>query len=105
MDKPRKYKYCYRPESSLIEFVNCSEISTLATDLIDALKEINPKLIGREDLWINDEIIYTLESNTGQFIISIDIWNLIFLSSNDKQCFHVIYNILFNDNRFEIELN
>ena len=106
MDKLIKYKYRYRPvygsNSLLIEFVNGVEKETFGTDLFDAIKEINPKLAGREDLWMNDEILYTINSNLGQFTLSKDIWDLVFLMADDNQsCILQINNLLLNDNRFE----
>ena len=106
MDKLAKYKYRYRPEygseSLLIEFVNGVENEAFRSDLFDALKEINPKLTEQEDLWTNDEILYTVNSDLGQFTISKDIWNLAFLMADSNQtCILEINNLLLNDNRFE----
>jgi len=111
MDKSIKYRYRYRPgygsESLLIEFVSGVENEEFFTDLFDAVKEINPKLRGQEDLWINDEMIYTISSDLGQFTLSKDIWNLAFLMADDNQsCILKINNFLLNDKRFEkIEVN
>ncbi len=106
MDKPIKYKFHYRPgygsDSLLIEFINGVENESFGTDLFDAIQEIKPKLEGREDLWINDEILYTINSDLGQFTLSKDIWDLAFLMADDNQsCVLQIHNLLLNDNRFE----
>jgi hypothetical protein len=106
MEKPTKYKYHYRPgygsENLLIEFISGVENDVFRTDLFDAIKEINPKLISREDLWMNDEILYLIDSDLGAFTLSKDIWDLAFLMADDNQsCILQINNLLFNDNRFE----
>jgi hypothetical protein len=106
MDMPLKYKYHYRPgygsESLLIEFISGVDNETFEADFFDAIKEINPQLTGREDLWMNDEILYTVNSGLGQFTLSKDIWCLAFLMSDDNQsCIFQINNLLLNDNRFE----
>ncbi len=106
MKKPTKYKYRYRPEygsdSLLIEFVYGVENEAFGTDLFDAMKEINPKLAGLEDLWMNDEFLYKINSDLGQFTLSKDIWDLAFLMADDNQsCILQINNLLLNDNRFE----
>lgn len=106
MDNPIKYKYHYRPEygseSLLIEFINGVEKEAFWADLFDAIKEINPKLAGREDLWMNDEILYIINSDLGQFTLSKDIWDFAFLmSDNNQTCILQINNLLLNDNRFE----
>jgi hypothetical protein len=106
MNKPIKYKYHYRPghgfENLLIEFISGVENETFGTDFFDAIKEINPQLVGKEYLWMNDEILYTVNSDLGQFTLSKDIWDLAFLMSDDNQsCIYQINNLLLNDNRFE----
>ena len=113
MDKLIKYKYRYRPgygsDGLLIEIVNGVENEVFWTDLFDAIKEINPKLAGREDLWMNDEILYTINSDLGQFKLSKDIWGMAFFMADDNQtCILKINNLLLNDNRFEkieVDLN
>lgn len=106
MDKPIKYKFRYRPryfsDSFLIEFINRVENEVFETALFDAIKDINPKLAGREDLWLNDEILYTINSDLGPFTLSKDIWDLAFLMAEDNQsCVLQINNLLLKDNRFE----
>ncbi len=106
MGKPIKYKYQCRSghssENLLIEFVNDVENDAFLADLFDALKEINPKLAGREELWMNDEILYAINSDLGQFTLSKDIWDLAFLMADDNQtCILQINNLLLTDNRFE----
>lgn len=111
MNKPIKYKYHYRPgngsDSLLLEFINGVENEAFATDLFDVFKKINPKLAGSEDLWMNDGICYTINSDLGQFTLSKDIWDLAFLMADDNQsCILQINNLLINDDRFEkIELD
>jgi hypothetical protein len=106
MDKAIKYKYHYRPgygsDNLLIEIFNGVENEAFAGDLFDAIKEINPKLAGREDLWMNDEILYTINSDLGQFTLSKDIWDLAFIMADDNQSGVLqINNLLLNDERFE----
>jgi len=106
MDKTIKYKYRYRPgygsDCLLIEFLSGVENEAFWADLFDAIKEINPKLAESEDLWMNDEILYTINSDLGQFTLSKDIWDLAFLMADDNQfCILQIDNLLLNDHRFE----
>lgn len=106
MDKPIKYKYHYRPgygsDSLLIEFISGVDNEAFGVDLFDAIKEINPQFVGQENLWMNDEILSTVNSDLGQFTISKDIWGLAFLMADDNQsCVFEVNNLLLNDNRFE----
>jgi hypothetical protein len=101
-----KYKYRLRPEfgskSLILEFVNGVEKGVFGRNLFDALKEINPKHEEREDLWLNDEVLCTVNSDLGQFTLSKDIWGFAFIMANDNQsCILQINNLLLNDNRFE----
>lgn len=51
---------------------------------------------------MNDEIIYTINSDLGLFTLSKDIWDLAFLMADENQsCILKINDLLGNDNRFE----
>ncbi len=106
MEKLEKYKYHYRlghdSDKMLIEFISKVESENFGTDLFDALREIDPILIGHEDLFMNDETLYYVKTNLGQFMLSKDIWNFAFIMSEDNQaCVNQINNLLFKDHRFE----
>jgi hypothetical protein len=106
MDQPIKYQYHFRLESGsenlFIEFIKGVEEEGFGADLFDTIKEINPKLAGREDLWMNDEILYTVNSDLGQFTLSKDIWDFAFImADNNQTCLEHINNLLLNDKRFE----
>jgi hypothetical protein len=101
-----EYKYNCRlgfgSDKLLIEFTNGAERKTFGVDLLDALKDINPKVTRQTDLWMNDEFIYDLNSDEGHFELSLDNWGLAFIMSDDNQsCIHTIDKILAQDERFE----
>jgi hypothetical protein len=103
---PLKYKYYYRPgygsENLLIEFISGCDTETFDSDLFDAIKKTNPHIAGHEDLWMNNEMLYTINSDLGQFTLSKDVWGFVFLMSDGNQsCVFQINNLLLNDNRFE----
>src|SRR5204862_5649726 len=105
MDNP-KYKYHYRPEygseNLLIEFISGVENETFGTDFFDAIKEINPKLVDLEDLWMNDEILCNVNSDFGPFTLTKDIWDLAFIMADDNQsCIARINNLLQSNDKFE----
>lgn len=106
-----RYTYHYRPgygsEHLLIEFISGVENERFNIDLFDALKAINPQLIDLQDLWMNDEVLYTIHSNLGDFILSKDIWDLAFITADHNQaCITQINDLLIEDSRFEkIEVN
>ncbi len=102
------YNYRCRPgygsEELLIEFTSEVENPNFLTDLFDAIKEINPVLSDKER--INEEINYTINTDSGQFSLAIDIWSLAFLMSDNQECIFKINRLLIEDERFEkIEVN
>ena len=106
MKSESKYNYHYRPgygsNNLLIEFISGVESKNFGEDLFDAIKEINPKILGQTDLWMNDEFIYEINSNNGHFMLSKDIWDMAFIMSEDNQpCISIIDQILIRDKRFE----
>jgi hypothetical protein len=106
MSKPIKYKYRFRPgfESNylLLEFISNVENENFGTDLFDAIRVTNPKIVGKQDLWMNDEFIYTINSDLGKFILSKDVWDLAFIMAGENQsCIRQLNDLLSNDYRFE----
>jgi len=100
------YKYHYRPGYSsanlLIEFISGIENETFITDLLDSIKSIKPEVVGLNDLWMNDEVLYSVSSYLGEFILSKDIWDLAFIMADDNQtCIDKINELLIADTRFE----
>lgn len=105
------YKYRYRPEygseNLLIEFIRAVENETFITDLLEAIQSIKPEIVDLNDLWMNDEVLYTINFTLGEFTFSKDIWDLAFIMVDNNQiCIAKINELLVADNRFEkIEVN
>jgi hypothetical protein len=106
-----KYKYRFRPEYNsenlLIEIFSGVENQSFFSDLVNSIMEINPKIGEISDLWMNDEYILEVQSDIGNFLLSKDIWDLVFImSENNQECVNRINSILLKDNRFEkVEVN
>jgi hypothetical protein len=110
MDKSTKHKYCCRPAYGsnhlLIEFISGVEKESFLHDLFNALKEINPQLTKAEDMWMNDEVLFSINSSHGQFTLSKDIWDFGFIMSENQDCIKTINDLLLSDSRFEkMEVN
>ncbi|MBC7862635.1 MAG: hypothetical protein IAF38_06640 [Bacteroidia bacterium] len=111
MESSVKYKYRYRPAYNahdlLIEFINGAENENLLTDLFEAIKEINPVFTGKTDLWMNDEVLYFIGTDLGEFILSKDIWDFAFIvTEKNQECIARINDLLLKDKRYEkIEVN
>jgi hypothetical protein len=111
MNQIDKYKYRFRPEYNsenlLIEIFSGVEKEIFLSDLLNSIVEINPKIDEIADLWMNDEFIFEIQSDIGNFLLSKDIWDLAFImSENNQECVNRINSILLKDNRFEkVEVN
>lgn len=106
MDIKEKYKYHFRPEyhskNLLIEFFSGVDNVNFLTDLLNAIAEIDPKVIDTKDLWMNDEILLIMQSNIGNFTFSKNIWGLAFIMTEDNQKgLNIINSLLLKDTRFE----
>lgn len=100
------YKYYCRPEYGskklLIEFISGTDGDTFTMDVLDALKSIKPDLLALNDLWMNDEVMYTITSDCGEFTLSKDIWGFAFImADNNQPCIEKINLLLLADTRFE----
>ena len=83
------YQYYFRPayhsEKLLIDVFNGAENETFTADFLQTIHEIKPKMIDILDLWMNDEVLMTIDSEIGQFTLSKDIWGLGFITAEDNQ--------------------
>jgi len=100
-----KYTYKFRPgygtKNYLIELEN-GPSDEFKDDLLDAISEIKPKLDKTLPLWVNDEIVWKYQSLVGEFEISRDVWDLIFVMNfEDDSSIQTIHEILKKNNKFE----
>jgi hypothetical protein len=83
------YTYKCRPgygsNKLLIEISKGAEQEIFVCDLSNALKELNLKIKGFQDLWMKDEFIVKATSDIGEFTISKDIWNIAFINADENQ--------------------
>lgn len=106
-----KYKYHLRPgyqsQNLLIEIFYGGENENFFSDFFSSIAEINPEIEEVNDLWMNDEYIFDVQSDIGSFSISKDIWDLVFIMSDDnQQCLQKINLILLNNKNFQkVEVN
>lgn len=83
------YKYHFRPgyqsKDLLIDIFSGAESETFLFDFLHTIREINPKTTDILDLWMNDEILMTYNSEVGEFTISKDIWGFAFIMADYNQ--------------------
>lgn len=75
----------YKTKELLIEF----RLGSGEDEMIQALKEslaaINAQLVEKIDLWQNDELIFKMNSDCGQFEISSNNYGSMFIHAPDNQ--------------------
>lgn len=94
-----KYKYNlrtgYDTAHLLIEFTNITNRQHFVTVLFEAINELNPLRQEVVDMWMNDEMLIKVNCDIGKFDLSIDIWGLAFIFSNESQdCITRVFSIL-----------
>jgi len=105
------YSYHFRPgyqsKDLLIDIFGGAENENFNSDFLNAIAEIQPKMTDILDLWINDEVLMTFDSDIGKFVLSKDIWGFAFvMAENNQQGLHRINSILECSELFEkIEIN
>lgn len=104
-----KNKYRLRPaygsSELLLEFTHGPEKETFLAELEAALGELEVKVKSAQDLWMNDEVMFVLDSNLGTFTLSIDIWDLAFImAKHNQQLILKIDELLSQNSGFEKEI-
>lgn len=83
------YQYYFRPayhsEELLIDIFSGAENETFINDFLNAIDEIKPKMIDILDVWMNDEVLMTIDSEIGIFSLSKDIWGFGFIMAEKNQ--------------------
>jgi len=84
-----KYQYHFRPgyqsEELLIDIFGGAESDDFNSDLLNIIADLNPKMIDILDLWMNDEVLMTFDSDIGPFSVSKDIWGFAFITAERNQ--------------------
>ena len=95
------YRKGYTYDRYLLEFVTGVALPSFQADLLNALTSIHPLVVETEELWMNDEVCYHIDSDLGPFTLSKDIWDQAFLmDASEGRCINSIHEILLEDQRF-----
>lgn len=100
------YQYYFRPgyqsKELLIEVFDGAENESFVSDFLNAISELNPKMIDILDFWMNDEVLITYDSDVGKFTLSKDIWSFAFImAENNQSGLALINSVLEKGNLFE----
>ena len=92
------YKYYHRPGyrsgELLLQFSHIKDKRKFVDSFFDTISIINPRIVKQEDFWMNDEILLSIASDKGDFEISIDTYDLVFILSEDTSIIHVIESLI-----------
>lgn len=100
------YKYYYRKAymsgTSLIEFFKGTGRDGFFTSVFAALSSIHPTVRGIKELWLNDEVVFNVNSDLGSFMLAKDINELSFIMADgDSVCIEKIEQLLAQHPQFE----
>lgn len=93
---------CYGSDKLLVEFILDSSNMNFNENILCALSSIHPKIDSVDDLWMNNEILFHISSDRGDFLLSKEIWDSAFiLTENNQFIIKEIDNILSRNDLFE----
>lgn len=79
-----KLRTFYNSEKLLLEFSNGPESDSFVTDLMNAIVILRPVLTAQSDLWMNEETVLHFKTDFGDFDLSVDIWKIPFIASENE---------------------
>lgn len=75
----------YKSESLLIEFRKGCGSDEMISAMKSVLAQADIEVIEKHDLWQNDEMLYKMNSKFGEFELSSDNWDSIFILAPENQ--------------------
>ena len=75
----------HKTQELLLEFRSSSGSDEIISAMKEVLAKINTKLIEKIDLWQNDEIIYKMTSDCGEFELSSNNFECLFIKAPSNQ--------------------
>lgn len=106
MIKPFSYKVRpgYGSDNLLIEFGRTGEIKPFILKLRELLEADGFIFGDTQDIWMNDEVWIELISSNGKSMITVDVWDFVFiLADNNQEDIERIDKVLLKSNLFEKE--
>ncbi len=83
------YQYYFRPayksEELLIDVFGGAENENFISDFLNAIAVLKPTMTDILDLWMNDEVLMSFDSEIGSFTLSKDIWGFAFITAEHNQ--------------------
>ena len=96
------FKYRCRPgygsKQLLIEIEAFNHQEDIFRSIINSLENIEPKNMKLEDVWQNDEFIYTIDSAIGTFTIHIDNYGIAFITADNNNELILKMDLILNQN-------
>jgi len=101
-DKPYTYKLRpgYNSKELLIEFTVGNRAAELIGDLNQILIANKFHYNRTEDLWMNDEVLHHFSHKLGSIIVSVDIYDSVFILGNPEQAAIIEIDIILDDHPY-----
>lgn len=82
-----RYHLCpgYGSKELLIELLPKSADQVFLDELFGVLRQANATVKDVQDLWVNDEVLMSFESDWGPFEVSKNIWDFVFILAPENQ--------------------
>ena len=96
------YRKAYRPGASLLEFFKGTGREGFFDSVFAALSSIHPTVKGVEELWMNNEVVFNVNSDLGSFILSKDLNDLSFIMADKNTPIEKIEQLLAQHPQFEL---
>jgi len=100
------YQYKLRPSAGgdyfLLEFPNGPSQENFIEDFTTAIALFNPEILEKgAGINPNDEWVYRFNCILGEFYLSVDIWQIAFLTASKEELLLMIDSRLLHDSLFE----
>jgi hypothetical protein len=84
----------------LIEIFTNVEREDFMDQFYGAITVMEPIIEDVKDLWMNDEVLFTIRTKFGDLLFSKDIWGTAFVMSKNQDCLERVNSLLENNNKF-----
>jgi hypothetical protein len=101
---PDLFKYYFRPcfDSSdhLIEIFTNVDRKDFMDHFYDTISLMEPIIEDVKDLWMNDEVLFTVRTKFGDLLFSKDTWGTAFIMSKNQDCLSRVNSLLEQNEKF-----
>ena len=98
------FKYHFRPSYGsnelLIEIFTNVDREDFMDHFYDTISVMEPIIEDVKDLWMNDEVLFTVRTKFGDLLFSKDAWGTAFVMSKNQDCLGRVNSLLESNSKF-----